>query len=181
MTQSRDAQRLIKAAIKVLKRVYKDADSQEGAAPAPTPQLQDSSATEGQISNAGFGPGVIGILEVALQDYTDLENEVSVQESVSDKEYKEMMDQSETRQATFSKDLEYKGRAKVKLEGDHMRASTDLKGYEKELEAVQTYLKELESSCVAKPSTYEERAARRESELKSLKEALDFLNGDGMA
>merc|ERR1740121_3343730 len=147
ITQSRDAQRLIKAAIKVLQRVYKDAD--KDADKEEKGSDKEASAPEGQIPTAGWGPGVIGILEVALQDYADLESEVSIQESVSNKEYKEMMDQSEIRQATFGKDLEYKGRAKVKLEGDRMRASTDLKGYEKELEAVQTYLKELQSSCAS--------------------------------
>jgi len=176
VTQSRDAQRLIKAAIQVLKRVYKDTNQEDGAAPSPSPQ--EAAPPE---ATAGWGPGVIGILEVALQDYTDLENEVSIQESVSNKEYKEMMDQSEIRQATFGKDLEYKGRAKVKLEGDRMRATTYLKGYQEELEAVDTYLKELQSSCVSRPSSYEERAGRREAELKSLKEAVDFLNGEGMA
>lgn len=201
ITQSRDAQRLIKAAIKVLKRVYKDTEKEDASGAtaliSQQPMQQDAetqadeekdkekeaSAPEGSGvgPTAGWGPGVIGILEVALQDYADLESEVSLQESVSNKEYKEMMDQSEIRQATFGKDLEYKGRAKVKLEGDRMRATTDLKGYQKELEAVETYLKELQSSCVARPSSYEERAARRESELKSLKEALDFLNGEGMA
>lgn len=181
LTQSKDAQELIKAAIRVLKRVYKEADkAEEGSAPAPKEEGREANPNDGDRTY-GWGTGVVGILEVALQDYADIESEVTLQETTSEKEYKEMMDQSEIRQATFGKDLEYKQRAKVKLEGDRMRSSTDLKGYTKELEAVDTYLKELQSSCVAKPDSYEERAARRESELKSLKEALDFLNGEGMA
>lgn len=159
LAQYKDAQKLVSSAIKVLQRVY----------------AKDSKVSSKAEDRGDMGSGVVGLLEVVVDNYSKLEQELTVSEGVAQKDYKKLMDESEIRQAVFNKDLEGKNRQKTKLNGDRMRASADLKSYEKELAAVLSYLAELKSACVKKDS-YEDRKARREKELGGLKEALDFLN-----
>jgi len=47
-----------------------------------------------------------------------------------------------------------------------------------ELDAILEALKNLEDMCIAKPESYAERAARRESEVSGLKEALSVLESE---
>mmetsp|Transcript_50246 Transcript_50246/g.132819 ORF Transcript_50246/g.132819 Transcript_50246/m.132819 type:complete len:713 (+) Transcript_50246:72-2210(+) len=159
LAQYKDAQRLLGSAIKVLQRVY----------------AKDNSVSKESSQRGDVGSGVVGLLELAADNYAKLEQELTISEGVAQKDYKKLMDESEVRLAVFNKDLEYKSRSKTKLNGDRMRATTDLKSYQKELSAVLAYLAELKSACVKK-DTYEDRAARRENELKGLKEALDYMN-----
>jgi len=164
--QYKDAQSLIKTALSVLKKFY------EKSAGAPA---------GGAKKKEGLGGGIIGILEIAIQDFSDLQEETEQAEATGGQQFKELMQESQVKSAVFSKDLEYRNRNKVKLEGDKMHADSDLKNYQKELAAVEQYLDKLKASCIAKPDSYEERKARREKELASLKEALQYLNGQGMA
>eukprot|EP00928_Gymnodinium_smaydae_P078548 TRINITY_DN6263_c0_g1_i2.p1 TRINITY_DN6263_c0_g1~~TRINITY_DN6263_c0_g1_i2.p1 ORF type:complete len:719 (+),score=257.51 TRINITY_DN6263_c0_g1_i2:1182-3338(+) len=151
--QYKDAQELINTAMSVLQKFYK-----------------------GKAS--GIGSGVTGLLEIAVSDYADLQKEAETAEAEAAAEYKELMQESEVRKAVFQKDLEYASRGKARLEAEKMRTSTDVTSYQKELQAVETYLEKVNKSCIAKAATYEERKSRREEELKSLKEALDFLKGE---
>jgi len=162
----RDAQRILKSALQVMGKFYEAEDNQEG-----------NTANSGFKAN-GAGSGVIGLLEVALSDYENLEQELSLNEKVASRDYDEYMQSDRVREAVFQKDLEYKDKTKIRLEGDHMRASSDLKSYQKELDAVESYLKELKSSCTIKGATYDERKDRREKELSNLRNALDFLRSE---
>ena len=47
-----------------------------------------------------------------------------------------------------------------------------------ELSAVLDYYGKIKDRCIAKPETYEERKARREAEIKGLKEALSILENE---
>lgn len=168
LSQYRDAQKLIRSAIVVLQKFYNALE-----------QKADDKGDDGFKANS-MGSGVIGILEVAEADYQKLDEELDLSEKVAAKDFNEFMSESDVREAVFKKDLEYKNRAKVKLEGDLMRSGNDLKSYQKELEAVVSYLDELKSTCTIKGGSYDERQARREKELSSLREAVQYLNGEGM-
>lgn len=172
VAEYKDAQKVIQAAIDALKKFYGDDGS----------LLQKNSGKDPDSDSGykaqGGGGGVIGILEVALQDYADLENDVGLAEKEAANEFKTYMQESEVRIAVFEKDLEYKSRDKVKLEGDLLRSNADLKSYQKELDAVEEYLRELESQCIGKVDSYQERKDRRNKQLASLKEGLQYLNGE---
>merc|ERR1719265_2644329 len=68
------------------------------------------------------------------------------------------------------KTAEYKG-----LDKEVAELSSDLDGIQTELTAVLEYGEKLTDQCVAKPDTYEDRKARRDAEIKGLKEALEIL------
>jgi hypothetical protein len=122
-----------------------------------------------------LGNGVIAILEIAIEDFRQLYAEIRDAEDAAERDYRDMKSESEIRQATFQKDLEWKSKRKVKLEFAQTTMNNDLKSYEQELSAINTYNAELQASCVVKGPSYEERKARREAELASLREALDAL------
>jgi hypothetical protein len=188
-TMYKDSIKLINAAIKVLEKFYLKEDGkseslvQSGGGKGKGKQDPDSDESgkgdEKPYTPSGMGSGVIGILEVAEQDYTDLAQAAELSETEAANEFKEFMNQNEVRLATFEKDLEYKSRSKVRLEGELLRSEADLKSYTKELEAVESYLAQLEAQCIGKVDSYDERQARREKQLVSLKEALAYLTGEG--
>lgn len=175
LTQYKDAQALLKTAVAVLKKFY---DQTGGGVPAGTEASVDGSKEGEHKSKAGLGGGVIGLLEIALQDFADLEEETTQSEATGAQQYKELMNESEVRAAVLAKDVEHRTRRKVRLESDRMRANSDISSYEKELQAVETYLKELKGACIAKADSYEERKARRDKELESLKAAHEYLSGN---
>lgn len=166
LAQYRDAQKILKSALEVMRKFYETEDAQE--------------ASGSGFKANGAGSGVIGLLEVALSDYANLEEELSLNEKVAQRDYEDYMASDQTRAAVFQKDLEYKERQKVRLEGDRMRASSDLKSYQKELDAVVTYLEELKASCSIKGDTYDERKDRREKELTNLRSALEYLRSEAL-
>lgn len=176
MTEYADAQQLLKHALDVLNEYY----SQE-ARDADTAGTLASAEVHGERNREGLGAGIVSILEIAVEDFGELESSTRLEEVKAQKMFKDLMLETRIRTAQFEKDVEYKTREKVKTEGDKARTEADLKSYQKELEAVGAYLEQLEASCIAKAEPYEDRKARREAELASLKEALDFLNGEGAA
>merc|ERR1719464_2258307 len=68
---------------------------------------------------------------------------------------------------------EFKG-----LDKDVDELSADRKSTNEELASVLEYYDKVKERCIAKPETYEERKARRESEIKGLKEALRILSDE---
>merc|ERR1712014_107550 len=79
---------------------------------------------------------------------------------------------------TKEKDVEYKTKERVGLDKSISEASSDRAGVQTEYDAVQEYLQKLQDMCIAKPDTYAERKARRDSELAGLKQALEILAGE---
>merc|ERR1719217_607109 len=72
-------------------------------------------------------------------------------------------------------DVKYKAAEAKGLDKTVAELSNDLSGVQTELEAVLEYGEKLADQCIAKPETYEDRKARRDAEIKGLKEALEVL------
>merc|ERR1719235_1948607 len=110
-----------------------------------------------------MGTGIIGLLEIALDDFKKLHADTKETEDAAAKDFAEMQSESGVRQAVFKKDIEWKSRTKVKLEFDQSTMTNDLKSYQKELVAIDTYLDKLQGSCIVKGPSYEEKKAKREA------------------
>jgi len=162
LAQYSSAKIVVQGAIKVLKKVYAE-KAQAAREQGSTYRASD------------MGSGVIGILEVAEADYGKMGDQTKLSESTSQQDYDDFMRESKVQKAVYDKELDYQKSSKVKIKSAIMRASTDLKGYSKELAAVTSYLKQLEASCTIKGDSYEERQSRRKNTLKSLKEAMTYL------
>jgi len=167
------AQTLLKQAVTLLDKFYSQEAVESGSASS-----EGTSETHGERNREGLGHGIVAILEIALQDFTELEEETRLEETKSQQMFKELTLETRIRTIQFKKDIEYKTRSKVKMEGDEARAQADLKSYQKELSAVEAYLDQLKAQCIAKADPYEVRKVRREKELQGLEEALQFLSGE---
>lgn len=175
LREYRDAQVLLRHVLNLLKKYY------HAEAHAENASNDGSAEITGENNREGLGGGVVAILEIAEADFVQLEEDAAAEESASARMYKHMANELQIRMASFTKDVEYKARAKIKFEAAMARNTADKGSYEKELGAINDYLDKLTGECVAKVEPYEERKLRREQELESLKEALHYLNGNAMA
>jgi len=129
-------------------------------------------------SSGGAGGGVISLLEVAEADFSKNLSEVIAEEQVAAGAYKTQTQENGMTKLTKDSDVKYKNKEAASLDKAVSELKTDLDGVQDELEAVNSAWAVLKSQCVAKPETYAERAARRESEINGLKDALEVLESE---
>merc|ERR1712032_1229954 len=77
-----------------------------------------------------------------------------------------------------SQDVVYKTKEFKSLDKSVADMTSDRAGKDTELKAVLEYYAKVKDRCIAKPESYEERKARRESEIAGLKEALSILESE---
>jgi len=129
----------------------------------------------------GASGGVMGLLEVIQSDFSRVEAETTAAEADAAKAYDRFMAESKKDKAVKTADMEHKTKSKTQKESDLQDTETDLKGTEDELQAAVFYYDKLKPSCVATVEPYEERVAKREAEIESLRMALQILSGDAIA
>merc|ERR1719267_68822 len=129
-------------------------------------------------ANSDSGNSIISFLEVAQSDFTRLLAEAEADEAEAVKAYEELSQASAVSKAT--KEAEVKGKtSEIKsLEVAVADTTSDLTSSQKELDAVMDYIEKLKDQCVSKAMTYEERKAKRDSEIAGLKSALEILAGE---
>merc|ERR1719313_2270967 len=126
-------------------------------------------------TGGGAGGGILGMLEVILSDFERLEEETSTSEATAAKDYKTFMADSDEDKAVKTADMTHNSNLITKRNSDNASAKKDLKSTQAELDAALEYYEKLKLSCVDAGESYEERVARREAEIQSLKEALKIL------
>jgi len=149
----------VQTALKVLKEYYAKADQGHGAAD-------------------GAGSGIIGLLEVCESDFTKGLTEMTAEEETAAAEYEAYSKEDQVANVKKQQDVKYKNKEAAGLDKAVSALSTDLSGVTDELAAVTSGLDKLKEMCVAKAEPYEEKVARREAEMKGLKEALTILEGE---
>jgi len=169
-------QAAVSKATTILKEFYDKAatatalvQAQNTGSQSPMPETFDEAYT-GQSSG-----GVLSMLEVCLSDFARLEADTTSGEDASQTEFETLSSDSAVDKATKSADMKHKGEMKVKAESALQTAKKDLEGVTAELDAAMEYYEKLKPSCVDAGESYEERVARREDEIQSLKEALKIL------
>merc|ERR1719343_832396 len=176
-----EAQTAVAEALVVLKEFYEKAGDatvllQNRQYPTPPP-IFDSPYTGMQAEKGG----VVGMLEVIQADFARLEAETKAAEATAQKEYDDFMTSSKVDKAQKEKTVEHKTR-KVQDETQALTSKTeDLEGTQKELDAALSYFDKLKPSCVDSGVSFDDRVARRQEEIQSLKEALNILNGEDLA
>jgi len=174
---AQEAQVAVSEALKVLRAFYDKAATATSLVQAPAgdaPETFDEAYTGQQDSSTG----VIGLLEVIHSDFARLESETTSSEDAANREYKEFMSDSEVDRATKAQQSENKSKAKTQAESSLNATKKDLTGTQEELDAAMAYYEKLRPSCVDSGITYEERVAKREEEIQSLKEALEIVTGN---
>merc|ERR1719497_49261 len=150
----------VKLALKVLSDYY-DSDAAHNAA-------------------EGAGSSIIGLLEVAESDLEKELAEVIATEEMAAADYEKETKENAIDKATKEQDVKYKTKEADELDAAVAEATADKTGVQAELDPVLKYLATLEDRCIAKAETYEEKKAKRESEIAGLKEALSILDGQSV-
>jgi len=140
--------------------------------------LRDYYAKAEKSSQGGASSGVIGMLEVIESDFSKSLAQMTAVEDAAAAEYHMQTQQNEVTKKMKDQDVKYKTKEFTGLDKSVNEHKTDRDGSQEELDATMEALKRLEDMCIAKPESYADRAARRESEISGLKEALSILDSE---
>lgn len=159
----------IKMALKVLRGYYANGDKAHASAD-------------------GAAHGIIGLIEVVESDFSQALAEFTSVEETSAANYDKQTKENEIEKTTKDQDVKYKNKEASDLDNAISEASSDRAGVQTELDAVNEYLTELAAQCITtggnmgteghNAESYEQRVARRTSEIAGLKEALTILEGE---
>jgi len=123
----------------------------------------------------GAGGSIISILEVCESDFASGLAKEETEESDAQQEYDKITQENAMTKTLKEQDVKYKTKEFTGLDKAISDLSSDLETEKSELGAVLEYYGKVKDRCIAKPESYEERAAKREAEIKGLKEALNVL------
>jgi hypothetical protein len=177
------AQSALSNAIAVLEAFYKESGQikkepwefiQAPVKLPKSPETWDSEYTG--VSDPKKQPGgIISVLKTVSEDFSKMEADTRSQESVDQKDYEESMKANKIEKARRQKESEMKQSEKSRRNEKITSLTSTLKNTDAELEKTNQYLKDLKPACVDGDSTYEDRKAARDKEIKSLKEAKVIL------
>mmetsp|Transcript_3942 Transcript_3942/g.11516 ORF Transcript_3942/g.11516 Transcript_3942/m.11516 type:complete len:719 (-) Transcript_3942:57-2213(-) len=126
----------------------------------------------------GAGSSIIGLLEVVESDFAKNLAAEEVQEDDAEVEYQKTTQVNKVTTKLKDQDVKYSSAEIKKLDQSVAELTADRDTSDAELSAVLEYYAKIKERCIAKPETYEERKARREAEVKGLKEALAILEDE---
>lgn len=178
----KDSATAIAQAIEVLQSFYSGGDSfiqLKSQTRSQSKARAHSKARE--FKQDGAAAVIIGVLEGAQEDFTNLLAESEAAESDAQTAFDKMSTENKVAKAT--KQAEAKAmESQIKSVSSSLEMSKeDQASTGKELDAVLAYLDKLKPECETKAMSYEEKKAAREAEIDGLKEALDLLSGKGIA
>merc|ERR1719399_2721914 len=127
------------------------------------------------------GSSIISVLEVAESDFTRLYAETETEEDQAAAAYEKLSEENKVSKATKESDAKAKQSEIKSLTVQVSHSKEDHASTSSELDAVNAYLEKLKPQCESKAMSYEERKAAREAEISGLKEALEILEGKGVA
>jgi len=128
----------------------------------------------GQQDQAG---GVMAMLETIASDFNNLIADTTASENQSETAYDEFMTESKKNKAVKERKINMDNADKAAAESKVQDDTKDLKGTQDELLAADRYYSKLVPQCFDKGQTFEEKQASRQSEIASLKQALEILSG----
>jgi hypothetical protein len=137
--------------------------------------MQQPAAPEKHSKSGGAGGSIIDILEVCESDFTKNLADEETEEADASAVYEKTTQDNKLANTMKTQDVKYKTKEYKGLDKSISELSAERDNTNTELSAVLEYYAKIKDRCVAKPETYEERKARREAEIKGLKEALTIL------
>lgn len=165
----------VKKALKILRKYY--GNKEEDEALLQTGGEQPARPVMHKKSE-GAGGSVMDILEVVEADLAQNLVEVEQEEEDEAKAVETRMLQINLELTGRGQDHKYKSQEYKGLDQEVNELSQTRQSTQEELDAVLQYYSKLRERCVAKPHAYEERKARRDSEIKGLKQALATMEED---
>jgi len=140
--------------------------------------MQQPAAPQGHSAAGGAGGSIIDILEVCESDFAKNLATEETGEADAVATYEKTTQENKLETTMKSQDAKYKTKEHKSLDKSVSDLSGDRDTTSTELSAVLDYYGKLKERCIAKPESYEERKARRQAEVKGLKEALSILESE---
>lgn len=175
IADAKEAQAALAQAIGVLTQYYKDSGAIEKKDWEFMQTAKPALDYDGSFSNTDGSSAVMSLLEECLGDYSKMEAEATAAEESESENFEQDMKENKIALAKLRNEIKVKTARKTTLEEDKASTASQLKKGEKQLEALNQYLKDLDQPCVAGDSSYDDRKAARKSEIDSLYEALNVL------
>jgi len=164
----------VRDALSVLRNYYGSAASmlQDGTdAAQPAKPVSHSMAS-------GAGGSIIGILEVVESDFAKNLATEEAEEADAQAVYDKTTQENKVTKTMKEQDVVYKVKEFKSLDKSVADMTSDRAGKDTQLKAVLEYYAQVKDRCIAKPESYEERKARRESEIAGLRQALSILESE---
>merc|ERR1719158_1000320 len=172
----------VSEAIDILDKFYKTAAKEEVdlglIQKGPLDDMPDAGFDSGEAYTGAGGEsgGILGMLDVIKSDFERTIKVTEKAEASSEQEYMSFMTESGKSLAEKNMSHESKTRQKDTTIEEYESADSDLNSQTDILKLAIRELLELKPTCIDTGMSYEERVARREDEIESLKKALCTLN-----
>jgi len=140
--------------------------------------MQQPAAPQGHSKAGGAGGSIIDILEVCEADFSKNLATEETEEADAVSVYESTTQENKLSTTMKSQDAKYMTKEFKSLDKSVSDLSGDRDTTNTELSAVLDYYGKIKERCIAKPESYEDRKARRESEVAGLKEALSVLESE---
>lgn len=155
--------------------VQTDADDDEQMSSMMQEAVKQPAPPQQAEKSTGAGNGIIGMLEVIESDFAKSLATEEASESDAQGSYDKQTQANKITKAQKEQDGKFKTQEFKSLDKSISELEADKATEVSELAAVDEYFAKIKERCIAKPSTYEERVARRDAEIKGLKDALASL------
>jgi len=175
----------VNQAIDILDKFYKTAAKEQVdlglVQKGPMDDAPDAGFDEGEAYTGAGGEsgGILGMLDVIKGDFERTVSATGKAEATAETEYQAFMTESSKSLAEKKMAEEQKNKQKDDAEEEYESAEEDIAAQTSLLRSGIKELIELKPTCEIKPMSYEERVARREDEIESLKKGLCVLQQQG--
>jgi len=174
---SQDAQAAVTQATQVLKDFYEKSGMislVQGVELPDSPDTWDASYT-GTSDPKNGADGVLTILDGVMEKFSTMEADAKVQDETDQGNYDKDMQAKKIELAETEQDTQMKTNKKQSLQEKLEGNQGQLKHVSSELDAVKTYLKDLQPACGEGDSSYEDRKKARADEITALRKAQTIL------
>jgi len=180
IADAKAAQTAVAQALVVLREFYEKAGDATALvqAGAKQPVSQGGDAAAAFKGQQGASTGVVGMLEVIESDFARLEADTKTSEATEQKKFDDFTTATRVDKADKETEMDHKAKKKVKKQHDLATSQKDLEQNQKSLDVALKYFDKLKKSCVDAGVSYEDRTARRKTEIGNLQEALKMLAAD---
>merc|ERR1712154_496072 len=140
--------------------------------------MQQPDAPETHAKAQGAGGSIVNILQVCESDFAKNLAKEETEEADAQSEYEKVSQENAVVKTTKEQDVKYKSQEAESQDKTAAEYSADRETTNSELSAVLDYYGKTKDRFIAKPETYAARKARREAEIKGLKQALSILEDE---
>eukprot|EP00930_Biecheleria_cincta_P024795 TRINITY_DN17702_c0_g1_i1.p1 TRINITY_DN17702_c0_g1~~TRINITY_DN17702_c0_g1_i1.p1 ORF type:complete len:686 (+),score=214.32 TRINITY_DN17702_c0_g1_i1:129-2186(+) len=178
VTEAKEAQEAVSKAMNVLQDFYQQAGKDAALLQTDSKHATSHLQPQPYKGMQAAGSGVIGLLESIMEDFSRLEVETLASETSAAREYQDFMTDSKVDKAEKETSLANKKNDINTQKSTIAQKTNDLQLSEEQLDAAEKEYATLKDECVGRAAAAAKETAKREAEIKNLKQALEALSGN---